>query len=488
MIHETTLENESWTLVKPLPANLFSDNYLYKNDNDKYIVMKEINSRFTSIITSNDYRMEDLLGQAEIQNKNYLKVISKVRDLSSNGINWRIYVESAPFCFIDLIKKTKNGRFDEKVAKFFFCQLINVFEELKENSVNFINFNLDDIYVDDFGTLKISDCCISNAVVKSYENLDWIKNFSQKNSHFAPEIVNNQILSENSEIFNLGVVLFSMVTGHNRPYRDFTQNDKIYNHLINSDYTNFWKDINKTLKIDLSKELKQLIFYMLTPDYFSRPSLQEIKEHDWVKYSDNDEQSQVESYALETIYPILKKSAKILVEQAIIPISKPKNYSYGKFPVFRSSNLNNQEKDLSNIFIFVAELIDALGYLPPISKKDLAMNYNYILFDTSNNTNDLENAFFQIGLTLVGEFDYKINKCLTTGTNLIQFKYKTVEESNENIFKKSDDENEMEYNEFELLFYNYKDKFKEYLLAEFVNISMDSDNMNCILQKVKNLK
>ena len=84
------------------------------------------------------------------------------------------------------------------------------------------------------------------------------------------------------DVFACGVVLFIMVTGIH-PFFEATQKDPLFKLIIQKKYEKFWQGVDETRKkcdlpiLDLSNELKGLIFQMMSADENYRPSFEQIE-------------------------------------------------------------------------------------------------------------------------------------------------------------------------------------------------------------------
>lgn len=473
MIQNQTFENQNWTLIKKLPPSLFTDNYLFKNEQENYIVMKEVNAFFRSNMIRIDDRVRDLITEATIEHRNYLNIINNSRDTDSFGIVWRTYSESAPYCLIDVIKRLEKKRLTESAANYFFRQILNVFEELREKSLVYLTLRVEDIFLDEQCNIKIADFGLPNAVLKSYSDLEWIKNIYQKNTTLSPEIITGSGFNEKSHIFNLGVILFSLVVGY-RPFKEVSVNDTLYAMIQQNEFDKYWALVQKNTKTEFSKDFKDLVFKLLAPDNTQRLCLEEIRLHPWF-----DSEEETSEKIVSIFSSLLKDSIHKVIENAITPAAKPTNYSYGKFPVYRSPS---QDMDFCGLIKFLKDIEEKFEEFPitPIELEDLQMNNNLVCYAIEDEAKDVSNIFTALGKNLIMNSEYKYQFCDRSCLSVQFFKH-----DSDNDGDSSDSFCDDMFNnpEFEIIFYDYKDKYKKYMIVEFINILLDPEDMDSIISK-----
>lgn len=174
--------------------------------------------------------------------------------------------------------------FTEEAAKDMFKQLIDAIEHLHSKSIVHRDIKLENILLDERLNIKLADFGYS-----SYYNPRKVYKYPVgTSSYFAPEIHENLSYSvEKADLFAAGIVLFTLVTGH-MPFASAMRDDKMYSFYIENQQQDFWKFHKKVMKrkekgFKFSKEFMNLIDKMLEPNPKYRLSLQEIKNHPWLK-------------------------------------------------------------------------------------------------------------------------------------------------------------------------------------------------------------
>jgi serine/threonine protein kinase len=96
----------------------------------------------------------------------------------------------------------------------------------------------------------------------------------------APEVRERyQYNARISDVFSLGVTLYSMVHGL-FPFEDSTNTNTSYGFIRRGEWEAFWKG-----KPESSEEVRELLWRMLARDPQTRPSLEQILSHPWTSQS-----------------------------------------------------------------------------------------------------------------------------------------------------------------------------------------------------------
>jgi len=102
----------------------------------------------------------------------------------------------------------------------------------------------------------------------------------------APEIKEGKTYDGTKiDIFSTGVILFIIVLG-NFPFREANKEEYFYKMIYNGKLNAYWKKCGGT---NLSEEFKDLIIKMFSHDGRFRPTIDEIKNHPWMKMKCNSE-------------------------------------------------------------------------------------------------------------------------------------------------------------------------------------------------------
>ena len=148
---------------------------------------------------------------------------------------------------------------------------------------------IENLLLDKDYQLKIADFGLS---INKYGNYGLGVMFSRvgTRNYMAPELLEKRPYRGTSvDIFAAGVVLFIMATG-TWPFDNRANTlDKLYKFIIIKDFEGFWRewelseDAQKSPNRVLSDDFKDFVVKLLAYNYSDRPSIEEIKEHQWFK-------------------------------------------------------------------------------------------------------------------------------------------------------------------------------------------------------------
>lgn len=175
----------------------------------------------------------------------------------------------------DFIAQT--GKFSEDVARYYFHQLCDAFEYLHGNGVSHRDMKPENVMLDADFNLKLADFGFSStkAVNESRKGTD---------SYMAPEIHMGQKYSGQCvDLFAAGIILFIMVAQH-PPFSKASPKDPHYKTISANRLDLFWKlhSRNKPNGLEFfSESFRDLISQMLSFDPIQRPSLAEVRAHEW---------------------------------------------------------------------------------------------------------------------------------------------------------------------------------------------------------------
>ena len=276
-------EGQNFFHLCQVASSLFTDNIVCKNADNKYFIQREPGSLYEKILGSkNEEIVFKYLEDACITHKNYAQIYSHHL---GEDFKYRTISEATPYKLFDLISQTKEKRLAEENARYYLFQLIDVLERLHEKFVYYLTLRPEDVNLDEHFDVKLKDFAIPNAIIKCCANFEWVKDIFNKSLTLSPEVARKICISEKSDIFNLGVLVFTMVLG-DRPFKEMsTLTDRLYRCISNNDHQNFWLLVFKCTKLELSTDFKDLVFKMLNVDHKKRIGLKEIKEHPWLSES-----------------------------------------------------------------------------------------------------------------------------------------------------------------------------------------------------------
>lgn len=144
-----------------------------------------------------------------------------------------------------------------------------VHRDLKPENI-LVGDNLD-LYIADFG-------------YATYKNIKNLKEYCGTKVYMAPEITEQKAYDgKKADIFSLGVILFVIVLCK-FPFSQAKKGEYYYQLIIDEKYEEYW---NLTKDFDISDDFKDLTMKMLSYNPANRPSIEEIKDHPWMKSFNN---------------------------------------------------------------------------------------------------------------------------------------------------------------------------------------------------------
>lgn len=105
--------------------------------------------------------------------------------------------------------------------------------------------------------------------------------------YMPPEMLEkNAYVGICADLFAAGIILFVLVVGIMPTHRTAESNDYLYKYIRKKEYEKYWTVIAKLLNLDLSdisEDFFHLVTTMIKYDYKKRFTIEEIKDHPWMK-------------------------------------------------------------------------------------------------------------------------------------------------------------------------------------------------------------
>jgi len=182
------------------------------------------------------------------------------------------------------------GSFSEEATRKYFVQLIDALEYLHEKEICHLDIKPDNILVDEDYNLKLADFGVSMSIPKDC----YAKGKVGTAPYHSPEMhLNRPYKAHQADLFALGITLFMMVIG-NMPFNAAKASDPLFKLIIEENFETFWtyhESIKENNGLVVSEDFKSLIQSMFAFNANRRLTLEQIKQHAWVK-SKYDEETQ----------------------------------------------------------------------------------------------------------------------------------------------------------------------------------------------------
>lgn len=277
---------DEYEIIRDLGSGAFSTVKLAKHkDSDKLVALKIIKDENLQTGSTLETFKTEIEIMSEINHPNIINMLSHSIDgilkdshgaTKDNVIYLTLELASGGELF-DFIAQT--GSFSEPVARYYFHQMIDAFEYLHTRGISHRDMKPDNIMMNDNFDLKIADFGFSSKAASN-------QSFKGTRSYMAPEIlIGAKYHGQMVDIFAAGIILFIMVT-QIPPFQMAHPKDGWYKFVCSNRMDKFWKfhGQNQPGGIEFfSKSFIDLINWIFNFDHTTRPSLAEIKEHEWYK-------------------------------------------------------------------------------------------------------------------------------------------------------------------------------------------------------------
>ncbi|KAG2389195.1 hypothetical protein C9374_014595 [Naegleria lovaniensis] len=172
-----------------------------------------------------------------------------------------------------LYEHIKDKPFDEKLARYYFNQLVDGLSYCHEMGVCHRDLRLENLLLDNEGHLKITDFGQARIFKKGWDLFS--TQLVGSLYHLSPEQIEGKVYAgEKIDIWSAGIILYCFVTSK-LPFCSSDVNT-MFDDIKNARYT--YPD-----DVEVSVECQELIFGMLQPNPKVRATLKQIKEHRWTK-------------------------------------------------------------------------------------------------------------------------------------------------------------------------------------------------------------
>lgn len=165
----------------------------------------------------------------------------------------------------------ETGVFNEKVARFYFHQLISALEYMHTRGYYHRDVKPENILLDSSFNLKLADFGFTTRNEVS---------FSRKGTYgyMAPEVLAKQeYRGDQADLFASAVIIFILLSQH-PPFLRAEEGDKYYKKIIQCRWDRFWQIYADE---NFSDSFKDMFSKMVSPNTDERLTLEEVKAHEW---------------------------------------------------------------------------------------------------------------------------------------------------------------------------------------------------------------
>lgn len=264
-------------------------------------------------IPTNDKRgsFENECGVFQLKpHKNILKCLEIIRNAKLDFGNYRgeeYHLFVLPYLSNgDLLDFLKKSRLDERVARYYFEQILDSVEHMHCQGIAHRDLKTENFLINDNFEIVLTDFGHS---VKHSDDTVGPKLFSGNNAITSPGICPPEYYhgtgyrATEMDVFALGKLLMTLVTGFN-PFKTTKGTDYNFSLIANGNWKKYWSLTQGWMKKkwvradDFSEELKDLVEKMLNPNPKLRPTVQQIRESAWFRNIKPKSQEEVQAMML----------------------------------------------------------------------------------------------------------------------------------------------------------------------------------------------
>lgn len=277
--------DKKFNLIKKIGEGGTSKVYLanFASDQQSLCAIKVIKQ-----CASNDIKLfkNEITSLQQVQHPNVVKLYDGGEGVLSKETGKK---EMVQYLVIELVKYGEifdyiffpQKGFGENIGRYLFAQLLNGLEACHKSGIVHRDMKTENIMlalnweikIADFGFATKADGKKGNGLL--YTSLGTA-------SYASPEVLSKKpYLGVQADIFSLGVCLFVLVTGK-MPFKHAMPDDAYYREIIKMNYNKYWEKISSKIPL-VSNEFKQLFVMLINFDPCSRPTIEEAREHSWIK-------------------------------------------------------------------------------------------------------------------------------------------------------------------------------------------------------------
>jgi len=178
-----------------------------------------------------------------------------------------------------------SGKLNEQITKTYFLQLADALSAMHKAGVTHRDLKANNILLDYKFRMKVTDFGLSNVytggnIAQNRMQTTWVGT----KGYQAPEMILNRPFSYKADIFSAGVVVFTLLTGH-QPFKTAAASDPWYKCIAAKKTHKFWRSHPDD---KLSAPCMNIIEQMIAYQPKERWEIEQLKQHQWVSPSATD--------------------------------------------------------------------------------------------------------------------------------------------------------------------------------------------------------
>lgn len=171
--------------------------------------------------------------------------------------------------------------FAEEMGRYFFHQLLDGLDACHSAGIVHRDMKTENIMLAEDWKVKIADFGFATKSEGKKGN-GILYTALGTASYASPELLQKKSYNGvKSDIFSLGVSLFVLVTGK-MPFKHALLDDSYYKEIANENYEKYWSKLAGKVP-EVSAEFQDLFTKLIAYKPNSRPSIQDLRDHKWVK-------------------------------------------------------------------------------------------------------------------------------------------------------------------------------------------------------------
>lgn len=226
--------------------------------------------------------------------------------------------------------------FGEDIGRYLIHQLLDGLESCHKAGIVHRDMKTENIMLADDWRIKIADFGFAtNSEGKKGNGVLYTALGTA--SYASPELLQKKPYDGvKSDIFSLGVSLFVLVTGK-MPFKHALVDDPYYKEIAKNNAPKYWEKL-ATKVPEVSLNFQDLFAKLIAYDPNSRPTIQEIRDHQWIKNIKIDFAVVEEEFKARSKIVAQKKEIERKKEEEQEKQEKAKNQNNNKFNVYRGEN------------------------------------------------------------------------------------------------------------------------------------------------------